>query len=256
MNDSISCCEHRDFFILDEPNSSSIPHSNPSSIVIDHIYHHQDIDETRSTTLVTSFLQYLRHQLRTTANEKDFSTRLRPKLKDWKTFQTRLMNCKQNLDDEDQIFTLIDLLVLRVDCLTNEIKAKSREDRIKPTLAEIDQNLIEFLYCLFKKFLNNEKEKPRIEKNNFVEICQRLVRYGCFELSSNDKGNSNEQSTSETLSNSDPTLTEQVCLQSSDVDEDNSTELTKSNNSWPLIDSTHQQSDDENSFSDGSVSQT
>ena len=96
-------------------------------------------------------------------------------------------------NDHNEILTLIDLLVLRVECLANESKLKKKKkstDIHHPTIAEIDQNLIEYLYYLFTKFINensnfsNDSNSPMIDKNHFVNVCQTLVRDGCFDMSS------------------------------------------------------------------------
>jgi hypothetical protein len=116
------------------------------------------------------------------------------------------------LNDQNEILTLIDLLVLRVECLTNENKKNKSKDNY-PTVAEVDQNLIEYLYYLFTKFINedsNESSTPIINKNDFVNVCQTLVRNGCFEVSSSSPDQSFSEST--ITSSSDQTLTPETFL--------------------------------------------
>jgi hypothetical protein len=120
------------------------------------------------------------------------------------------------INDHNEILTLIDLLVLRVECLTNE-KKKLKEKY--PTVAEVDQNLLEYLYYLFTKFVNEESDSsnylitPILDKNNFVNVCQTLVRNGCFDISSPD------QSTSEaTINDTDQTINLQTFVREYDPD--------------------------------------
>jgi len=120
------------------------------------------------------------------------------------------------LNDQNEILTLIDLLVLRVECLTNENKKNKSKDN-HPTVAEVDQNLIEYLYYLFTKFTNddsNDISTPIIDKNNFVTVCQTLVRNGCFEASSTspDQSFSDATITTNSSSSSDQTLTPETFL--------------------------------------------
>jgi hypothetical protein len=122
------------------------------------------------------------------------------------------------INDHNEILTLIDLLVLRVECLTNETKSKQKK-KIKenyPTVAEVDQNLIEYLYYLFTKFTHDDPNvstdltTPIIDKNNFVNVCQTLVRNGCFDIPST----SPDESISDTTitSTTDQTLTSETIL--------------------------------------------
>lgn len=140
------------------------------------------------------------------------------------SYSTILMNSKlsygnlSEINDQNEILTLVDLLVLRVECLTNENKLKKQQKSKNnyPTAAEVDQNLIEYLYYLFTKFVNDDSQPsddettlppPIIDKTNFVTVCQTLVRNGCFDMPSPD------QSTSEaSSSSSDPTLTPETFL--------------------------------------------
>lgn len=126
-------------------------------------------------------------------------------------------NKKIDTNDHTEIVTLINLLILRVECLSKEKKPKKRKKRKDnhPTVAEVDQSLIEYLYYLFKKFINEETNSSKtIDKNNFVDVCQNLVRNGCFDISSSsDVSPSLTQSYSESISISDQTtLTSQTSL--------------------------------------------
>jgi hypothetical protein len=137
------------------------------------------------------------------------------------------------INDHDEILTLIDLLVLRVDCLSNEKKKKVQETY--PTVAEVDQNLIQYLYYLFTKFTNDDSEPsedlstPIIDKNNFVNVCQTLVRNGCFDIPSGNGSISSDHSLSE--STSDQTLV-------SEYHPDNITEKTPiiEQETWLVVD--------------------
>lgn len=88
------------------------------------------------------------------------------------------MNTSSSDSDDQEISKLINLLLLRVECLTNE----------KPTIKQVDQNLIEYLYYLFNKFTRDESEsnETMIDKSNFVNVCQKLVRNGCLNSSSSE----------------------------------------------------------------------
>jgi len=130
------------------------------------------------------------------------------------------------INDHNEISTLIDLLVLRVECLTNEKKfnkKKKKKSGHYPTVTEVDQNLIEYLYYLFKKFINddsnssNDLTTPIIDKTNFVNVCQTLVRNGCFDIPST----STDQSISETtINDSDRTLTPETFIREYHADTD------------------------------------
>ncbi|CAF3610328.1 unnamed protein product [Rotaria sordida] len=181
-----------------------------------------------STLLVTSFLQYLRTELKTSTNDKTNDYRQYTKQKSSKNTtsssikisQSIIMNSQLNnenlfeTNEYNEILTLINLLILRVECLSNENKSKKRKRKKDkyPTVTEVDQNLIEYLYYLFKKFINNDinlsndLKIPIIDKNNFVSICQTLVRDGCFDIPSTTTtiiSKSPNQSLSESLSTSD-----------------------------------------------------
>lgn len=82
------------------------------------------------------------------------------------------------MSDDQEISKLINLLLLRVECLNNE----------NSTIKQVDQNLIEYLYYLFNKFTRDECEsnKTMIDKSNFVNVCQKLVRNGCLNGSSSE----------------------------------------------------------------------
>lgn len=169
--------------------------------------------------------------------------------------------------EKNEILTLIDLLVLRVECLTNEKKHKATDD-IRPTVAEVDQNLIEYLYYLFTKFLqqendaSNEQEISVIDKSNFVHVCQTLVRSGCFDLSAPPVPNSPEQSSSDATSSSDPTLTEQLVMRDYDLEADDksvenelsSLRTVDDQDTWLVVDLADSQSEDDIPSSDTMVS--
>lgn len=130
------------------------------------------------------------------------------------------------LNDQNEILTLIDLLVLRVECLNNETKKKKHKDTL-PTVTEVDHNLIEYLYYLFKKFTEEDSDLPSpstnlIDKNKFVHVCQTLVRNGSFELTSLSPDQSMSDSTL-----TDQTLTSETIPPSSTIDEQDT---------WLLID--------------------
>lgn len=120
-------------------------------------------------------------------------------------------------NDQNEILTLIDLLVLRVECLNNETKKKKSKESL-PTVTEVDHNLIEYLYYLFKKFLREDSEHSHeelspamIDKSNFVHVCQTLVRNGSFEITSTSPDQSMSESTI-TNSSTDQTLTSETVL--------------------------------------------
>ncbi|CAF4887574.1 unnamed protein product [Rotaria sp. Silwood1] len=195
-------------------------------------------DEYDSNLLVTSFLQYLRNELRKSTNDKtnDFDQHTKQKSSksaissSIKISQSIIMNAQlkdENIyetNDYNEILTLINLLCLRVECLSYEKKIKKRKKKTKkkkdkyPSVTEIDQNLIEYLYYLFKKFIyndtniSNDFKTPIIDKNNFVSICQTLVRNGCFDIPSTTISKSPNQSFSESLSISDNTLISQTIV--------------------------------------------
>ena len=179
-----------------------------------------------------------------------------------------MSSTNDGLTEKSEILTLIDLLVLRVECLTNEKKKNKPTDEIHPTVAEVDQNLIEYLYYLFTKFVQDEsnasqeKEPSMIDKKNFVHVCQTLVRSGCFDLSSNTVPSSPDQSTSDATSSSDPTLTEQVLVREYDPEADDksvgheSTSLrtVDDQDTWLVVDLPGSQSEDDMPTSDTMVS--
>ena len=120
-------------------------------------------------------------------------------------------NLLKNTNDDNEISTLINLLILRVECLANKTTLINKKTNQKsyPTIKQIDQNLTEYLYYLFNKFRKDDPDisAPMIDKTNFVNVCQTLVRNGCFNMPSTT---SPDQSFSEsTLTNSnDITLTQ------------------------------------------------
>ena len=89
-------------------------------------------------------------------------------------------------DDGNEISTLINLLILRVECLANDqLNPSLASEQTYPTIKQVDQNLLEYLYYLFNKFTTDDPDlsKPMIDKTNFVHACQTFVRNGCFTLS-------------------------------------------------------------------------
>lgn len=89
-------------------------------------------------------------------------------------------------DDGNEISTLINLLILRVECLAHDqLNTSLASEQIYPTIKQVDQNLLEYLYYLFNKFTTDDPDlsKPMIDKTNFVHACQTFVRNGCFTLS-------------------------------------------------------------------------
>jgi len=117
-------------------------------------------------------------------------------------------NLIKNNHDDNEILKLINLLILRVECLNNEniLNNNNNKKNISPTIKQIDQNLIEYLYFLFNKFINDnpDLDKPMIDKSNFVNVCQTLVRNGCFNIPSTI---SPDQSFSETTITNSSDLT-------------------------------------------------
>lgn len=101
------------------------------------------------------------------------------------------MNTHENSDD-NEISKLINLLILRVELLSNDndddknIIIRKKKKTISPKIKQIDQNLIEYLYFLFNKFTKDDSEthSTMLDKTNFVHVCQQLVRNGCFHSSS------------------------------------------------------------------------
>ncbi|CAF0777051.1 unnamed protein product [Adineta steineri] len=130
---------------------------------------------------------------------------------------------KETFDDNNEISTLINLLILRVECLSNKntLIEKKKQTKIYPTIKQIDQNLTEYLYYLFNKFTKDDPDicTSMIDKTNFVNVCQTLVRNGCFNM---PLSTSPEQSLSEsTLTNNNELTLTQTCLREyrTDVDD-------------------------------------
>jgi hypothetical protein len=150
--------------------------------------------------------------------------------------------------DDNEILKLINLLILRVECLNNENTLNNNKKNIFPTIKQIDQNLIEYLYFLFNKFINDESDldKPMIDKSSFVNVCQTLVRNGCFNIPSTI---SPDQSFSETtITNSSDIIsthtsvhehkpnTDDMPVEKSSVNEQISPALTNEQEAWLIID--------------------
>ena len=148
-------------------------------------------------------------------------------------------------NDKNEILTLIDLLVLRVECLANESDGKPT-NAAYPTVSKVDQNLIEYLYYLFAKFLRDESltstpTTPTMDKTNFVHVCQTLVRNGCFDLSP-------DQSSADTTISSDRTLTQQPSLHEYPSDQDTlvpEQQPPTEQDTWLVVDLEPTTSDDE-----------
>jgi len=147
-------------------------------------------------------------------------------------------NLLKNSDDHE-ISKLVNLLILRVECLTNE-NTLIQKNNTYPTIKEIDQNLIEYLYYLFNKFIQDESDinPPMIDKTNFVNVCQTLVRNGCFNIPS---PTSPDQSFSEsTITNSsDRTLTQTFVHEYRSETDDMSlkkSSLTNDQETWVVVD--------------------
>ncbi|CAF5040721.1 unnamed protein product, partial [Rotaria socialis] len=62
--------------------------------------------------------------------------------------------------DDNEILTLINLLILRVECLNNDstVVNVTNTKTKSSTIRKIDQNLIEYLYFLFNKFVEDESD--------------------------------------------------------------------------------------------------
>ncbi|CAF5007541.1 unnamed protein product [Rotaria sp. Silwood1] len=98
-------------------------------------------DEYDSNLLVTSFLQYLRNELRKSTNDKtnDFDQHTKQKSSksaissSIKISQSIIMNAQlkdeniYEINDYNEILTLINLLCLRVECLSYEKKTKKKK---------------------------------------------------------------------------------------------------------------------------------
>lgn len=133
-------------------------------------------------------------------------------------------------NDESEILTLINLLILRVECLNNEEQSNEIKNQGKKssTVKQIDQNLIEYLYFLFNKFVNDEPESatPLINKTKFVNVCQTLVRNGSLNMSSSPSPSPDHSlSESTTTNTSDKTLM-QALIREYKTDTDVTSKLT------------------------------
>ncbi|CAF1671819.1 unnamed protein product, partial [Adineta ricciae] len=175
-----------------------------------------------TASIVTSFLQYLRSELRATTHDQinDYERIKTMESSDFHQYRPQSismaldsssqssndtsLNLLHHDEENKEISTLINLLILRVECLTNTttLIETSKKPNIYPSIKQIDQNLTEYLYYLFNKFTKDDPEigAPMIDKTNFVNVCQTLVRNGCFNMPSST---SPDQSYSEaTLTNS------------------------------------------------------
>jgi len=183
-------------------------------------------------------------------------------------------NVSESNNDNHEILTLIDLLVLRVECLSNEkrLNTKKRRKEHCPSVAEVDQNLIEYLYYLFTKFINDESNSsndltaPIIDKNSFVNVCQILVRNGCFDIPNTNESSSSDQSASDTTSSSDSTLTQKTSVheyhpdrdkisgEKSSTDEEIHSTASTEQDTWLIVDLEGIQSEEEMTNSEITVS--
>ncbi|CAF3229974.1 unnamed protein product [Rotaria sp. Silwood2] len=153
-------------------------------------------------------------------------------------------------NDDNEILTLINLLILRVECLTNDntLVTKKKNEKMSPQIKEIDQNLIEYLYYLFNKFINEDSDSntPIINKANFVNVCQTVVRNGGLNIPSSTSPN---QSFSEsTITNdSDQTLiqtsvrefridTNDITSKNSSINEQISSVPINDDETWLVVD--------------------
>ncbi|CAF4215149.1 unnamed protein product [Rotaria socialis] len=225
---------------------------------------HNNNNKTKTTSLVTSFLQYLRSELKATTNENinDYqrirqkkssetidcisqtfyltnnsrrqsnrnrmsslsassssSSSLTPSSPSMPISLNKLSNenlLKNTFDndhtaDDNEILTLINLLILRVECLNNDstVANVTNTKTKSSTIRKIDQNLIEYLYFLFNKFVEDESDSSTpsiINKTRFVNVCQTLVRDGSLNISLSFSSPDHSCSESTITNNSDQTL--------------------------------------------------
>jgi hypothetical protein len=144
--------------------------------------------------------------------------------------------------DEDEISKLINLLILRVECLTNENTLIDKKINY-PTIKEIDENLIEYLYYLFNKFVQEEPDlttsSTMIDKTNFVNVCQTLVRNGCFNLPTTSNSPDESLSESTITNSSDQTLPQTFVHEYRSETDDISlkqSSLTNDQETWLVVD--------------------
>ncbi|CAF0797138.1 unnamed protein product [Didymodactylos carnosus] len=155
---------------------------------------------------------------------------------------------------DSEILTLVDLLVLRVACLS-----ESSDEIPRPTVAEVDQNLIEYLYYLFTKFIvtadtsvsdANSTDESLIDKKSFIQICQTLVKNGCFDMSSVSVSPTTSQSTEDTVLeyvNNDQNKND---LSTATITDEKQNETATEENTWLMVDiSESELSKDENDVS-------
>ncbi|CAF1512856.1 unnamed protein product [Rotaria sp. Silwood1] len=192
-------------------------------------------NKTISTSLVTSFLQYLRGELRATTNENnnDYRRIQKKKSSEDNNYLCQTLYLSNNLsrqqysiqmlssssssssalssqaliisprnlsnenllkntydnnptNDDHEILTIINLLILRVECLTNDntLVIEKKNKKISPKIKKINQNLIEYLYYLFNKFINEDTDSNTltINKKNFVNVSQIVVCNGSLNM--------------------------------------------------------------------------
>lgn len=162
------------------------------------------------------------------------------------------INLFQSNHDDNEIFNLINLLILRVECLNNDDSIVNNNNSAKSTsIKQIDQNLMEYLYYLFNKFVDDDNDsqdldKPMIDKNNFVHVCQTLVRNEFFNVPSS---NSPDQSLSDTtITNSSDLNSTQIfsheyrtdiddmSLENSSLNDQLSSTPTNDQDTWLVVD--------------------
>jgi len=153
-------------------------------------------------------------------------------------------------NDDNEISTLINLLILRVECLANKhiLINKKKNHKSYPTIKQIDQNLTEYLYYLFNKFTKDDPDicTSMIDKTNFVNVCQTLVRNGCFNMPSTTSpdqsfseptltNNSNLTST-QTFVHEYRSDTDNVSLEKSSLNEQITSTPTNEQETWLVVD--------------------
>ncbi|CAF1161740.1 unnamed protein product [Adineta ricciae] len=221
-----------------------------------------------TASIVTSFLQYLRSELRATTHDQtnDYERIKTMESSDFHQYRPQSLsmaldsssqlandtslNLLHHDDENKEISTLINLLILRVECLANTttLIETNKKPNIYPSIKQIDQNLTEYLYYLFNKFTKDDPEigASMIDKTNFVNVCQTLVRNGCFNMPSST---SPDQSYSEaTLTNSNeltliqPAVREykpdadEMTLDKSSIDETISLIPMSDQDTWLVVD--------------------
>jgi hypothetical protein len=183
-------------------------------------------------------------------------------------------NMSTEQTNQNEIMRLIDLLVLRVECLNNEKKTPNELTSLSVT--DVDRNLIEYLYYLFTRFIHVERNScetltnASLDRNAFVNVCQTLVRNGCFGLTNANvpttsvslSSSSSSSISSEETASSNSTLVEQSLTsdcESSNDDKPSECGSSSSTNiddqeTWLAIDVQNSQSDDDATCLNSNVS--